>query len=447
MLKDTSSGDVRRSSSTGLLNNLYCSPVWLILMVAVAIIAANVIGIIVLFYSPEMSKGFVFVLDVVLVMSMLAPILFFLVFRPLVVQITERKQAESSLMESEERFHSFFENSLEGMLVATPNGIVKAANRAACAILGVSEDEIIRRGCKGFLDGSDPKIYHFFYEREQTGTIKGEFTFRRKDGTPFPVELSAAIYKNHHGEIKISVLFSDISDRKANEQELLASRSQLRALMAHLQSVREEERTAIAREVHDELGQVLASVQMGVSLLADDYRDHQNLTARIGTFEQMLDGAIKSVQRISAELRPMMLDTLGLADAVEWQAKEFQKNSSIVCKPVIILDNEQYQRDVATAVFRIFQEALTNVIRHSRADRVDVLLEERNNRLVLVVKDNGRGLSREEMDQRDSFGIMGMRERAYSLGGRVRMLAASSGGTVIVAHIPVNPVETARCPY
>ena len=236
-----------------------------------------------------------------------------------------------------------------------------------------------------------------------------------------------------------------LAKRTRAEEELRASRERLRSLSTHLQRAREEERTAISREIHDELGQVLATVQLGVSSLAEEYRDHGNLIGKIGGMEELISGAIKTVQRISTRLRPAILDELGLAEAIDWQAAEFRKRTGIACTPEILLLETNYSRDVATAVFRIFQEALTNVMRHAGASTVEVTLAERNGRIILIVRDNGRGVTREQMRDSASLGITGMRERAYALGGRVRFCSSPRRGTAVIAHIPIDAPGGGAC--
>jgi len=223
------------------------------------------------------------------------------------------------------------------------------------------------------------------------------------------------------------------------EKELISSRENFRKLTVHLQRAREEERTRIAREIHDELGQVLATVHMGVSLLADEYRDHQHLTNKIKPFEEMLEGAIKTVQRIVSELRPLILDMLGLADALEWQVNEFRKRTGIECSMESLLLTKDFDPDVATAIFRILQETLTNIMRHAKATRVKITLAEKRNHIVLTVRDNGAGITREQGRNGNAFGIMGMRERANALGGKVNIVGVPEKGTVVVAHIPLTP--------
>jgi signal transduction histidine kinase len=235
----------------------------------------------------------------------------------------------------------------------------------------------------------------------------------------------------------------DITSLKRAEAEPLSA-LKLRSLASYLQKTREEERTRIAREIHDELGQLLATVQMGMSLMAEEYRDHRKLSAKISDFDQLLREAVRTVQRISADLRPQMLDTLGLGDALEWQAKEFQKRTGIGCTPTLALRGGHFDPEVSTAIFRIFQETLTNVIRHSGATQVVTTLQEKGDRLVLIVKDNGKGITPGQSRDNHAFGIMGMRERASALGGRLKIFAVPDQGTVVIARIPTNRKEKGK---
>jgi signal transduction histidine kinase len=201
---------------------------------------------------------------------------------------------------------------------------------------------------------------------------------------------------------------------------------------------REEERTAIAREIHDELGQVLATMQFDISWLAGELHDDQKpLAEKAEAMSGLIEKTVRKVQKISSELRPGMLDELGLADAMEWQADEFQKRTGISCEVVVELAGRAIDRNVSTALYRIYQETLTNVLRHAGATRVEGSLTEKGGRIVLVVRDNGRGITREQISDPRSIGLIGMRERASMLGGRIRICSAERKGTAIIVRIPV----------
>jgi signal transduction histidine kinase len=244
----------------------------------------------------------------------------------------------------------------------------------------------------------------------------------------------------------VCLIASDLSETKRAEQELRASSEQLRNLTAHLQSVREEERARISREVHDELGQSLTAVKMDLAWLAGrlPQRNGQMLK-RIRSTRQLADSMIQSIRRISTELRPAVLD-LGLAAAVEWQVQEFQARSGIQCK-VRLLTHEVFAPDVSTTLFRILQETLTNVARHAKATRVEVVKQKRRDRVVLMIRDNGRGFDEENPSVSKSLGLLGMRERAAILGGQVNISSAPGKGTTVTAWIPLpSPGESGTLP-
>jgi signal transduction histidine kinase len=232
-------------------------------------------------------------------------------------------------------------------------------------------------------------------------------------------------------------------ERQQAEKELRNSREQLRNLSSHLESVREEERTRLAREIHDELGQALTALKMDTFWLIKHRVDEpDSVLKKIRSMEELLDATIRTVQRLSGELRPGLLDDLGLAAAIEWQAEEFQNRSGIACEVMVKLQEVSLSRDHATAVFRIFQETLTNVIRHAKASRVEVRLDAQGDRLVLEVKDNGRGITENEIRNPKAFGIIGMRERVLALSGECIISGKASNGTAIVVNVPLNKEES-----
>jgi signal transduction histidine kinase len=228
------------------------------------------------------------------------------------------------------------------------------------------------------------------------------------------------------------------ADRRRAEVELRESHKQLRALSTYLQHVREEERSRIAREVHDELGQALTSCKLDASWLAHHLpRNQKELSQKAEKLSIGIDSTIQTVRRISTELRPSILDYLGLAAALEWQAQEFQSRTGIRCHVSAQLRDPNLDPERTTAFFRIFQETLTNVIRHAKATRVDVELKEDAARIILDVKDNGRGISRKEISDPRAMGLLGMRERAALLGGDFRIQPLSGGkGTRACVAIP-----------
>lgn len=214
-----------------------------------------------------------------------------------------------------------------------------------------------------------------------------------------------------------------------------------RKLSNHLMSAREEERTAIAREIHEELGQMLAALQLNLALITQKYIDHSTLVARAKVMEQLIASSITTVQRISSDLRPVMIDILGLADAMEWQAKEFQKKSGIICKTTIHIEEQAIARDVSTAVYRIFQEAMSNVFAHSGASAVQVVLKKRGTWLNLAVYGNGGVIAASGKEDIPFLGIVGLRERVEAFGGRLRISDMLKQGILLFARIPLAAKE------
>lgn len=234
-------------------------------------------------------------------------------------------------------------------------------------------------------------------------------------------------------------LEDEIAERREAQRRLEASQGQLRRLSAHLQQAREEERVRIAREIHDELGQALVGLKMDVAWLRRSLsRPVPGVLSKLEEMSARIDETVRSVRRISAELRPSILDDLGLNAALEWQLDEFRSRTGIECVLTSRLGPRPLHPDRATALFRIFQEALTNVARHAEASRVTVTIEETADLLTLAIQDNGRGIRPEEQGQPQSFGLLGMRERVHLLEGEIEIQGAPGQGTQVTVRIPVG---------
>ena len=234
-------------------------------------------------------------------------------------------------------------------------------------------------------------------------------------------------------------------EQKVEERtrELTQSREQLRALAAGMDTLREEERTHIAREVHDVLGQALTGLKMDVAwldekLVAQKTPPDAALCHKTHSMMRLIDTTVQSVQRIASQLRPALLDDFGLEAAIEWQVQEFEERTAIHCDCVSSLDDLTLPPEQATAVFRIFQEALTNIARHAAASRVSILLEENAGYLVLEVQDNGRGMEPLDMTNIKSLGILGMQERARLVGGAITINGDASKGTIVTVRVPLH---------
>lgn len=235
------------------------------------------------------------------------------------------------------------------------------------------------------------------------------------------------------------------SERRRAEEQLRQSHTQLRALSIYLQHMREEEQIRIAREVHDELGQALTGLKLQLTWLCSRLpKNRKPLHEKARTMSLRIDEIIQAVRRIAGELRPGLLDTAGLIATLEWQAHEFQKQTGILCRVKSVVKETLWDQDLNTAFFRIFQETLTNIIRHAQATKVEVRFLETADYLVLEVKDDGRGISEAEINNTKSIGLLGMRERAALLNGEVRLRGQPGKGTTVSVRIPRPPQKSTR---
>jgi len=249
------------------------------------------------------------------------------------------------------------------------------------------------------------------------------------------INLRATPHRVDGGAVQWDGIMSNITASKQEQQEVVRSRARLAELTEHIEQVKEQERTRIAREIHDDLGGNLTAIKMALSMMAARLPDDQpQLLDKANYLDDLVDRTIEAVHRISLDLRPRMLD-LGIVAALEWQAREFEKQMGIACVfrgpgEDIVLDD-----DHTAALFRIFQEALTNIAKHAGATRVVVSLRREQDHLSLTISDNGRGIAPADRLKPQSFGLRGMSERAKALGGTLALSAAPGGGTMVAIEI------------
>jgi signal transduction histidine kinase len=241
------------------------------------------------------------------------------------------------------------------------------------------------------------------------------------------------------GERHFQVVYQDITERKEAEEELLRSRQELRSLSVHLQDKTEEERASLAREIHDELGQALTALKFDLSWLSERLpRGEKTLLEKMKSMVKLIDTTIKGVKRLATELRPGLLDDLGLIAAMDWQMAEFRERTGIKCKGTFVPEDLVLGKNMDTAVFRIFQELLTNVARHARATKVTVSLKEDGGILELRVRDNGSGIRGKQFSSSKSLGLIGIRERVHYWGGDVKVMGIPGKGTTAIIRIPLE---------
>lgn len=362
--------------------------------------------------------------------------------------ITERKRAEESLAESELKYRRLHESMRDAFAAVDMNGRIQEFNTTFANLLGYGSEELKRLTYQDIT----PAKWHAAEARiiKDQVLTKGysdvyEKEYLRQDGTLLPVELRTFLIRNLTGKPEqMWAVVRDVSERKRTENALRASRKQMRALAARCQAGREEERSRIAREIHDVLAQELTQLKIELSRTRREVTirrttdSQETLPDRLSEMMHTVDGAIACVQKIATELRPVVLDSLGLCSAVEWQAREFQSRTGITCHADVPADETVKDRDGATAVFRILQEALTNVMRHSKATDVQIRLRATTGRVYLRVQDNGCGISQDSIHNAMSIGLAGMRERAQILGGNFDIRSRPGSGTAIRVWVPLQ---------
>ena len=403
--------------------------------------------------------------------------------------VTDRVQAERTLRESEERFRLLVEGVQEyAIFQLDPDGKVASWNAGAQRLKGYDSAEIIGHHFSIFYPREDQlknKPRDILARAARDGRTEDEGWRVRKDGSRFWANVVITALRDSNGNLlgfakltrdttenreraealtkakellelrveqRTAVLTrlnnemrTEIADRQRAEEQLRKSRDQLRALAARLQSVREEERTYIAREIHDELGQACTAIKMDLALIGRKLTNRQaKLQAKVQSSIQLVDSTIGTLRRIASELRPRTLDDLGLPAALEAQAQEFEGRTGIHCSVTLPPEPLMLDTDRSTAIFRIFQESLTNVARHAHATRVEARLHRENDRIVFEVFDNGTGFDPEAAKASKSLGLVGMQERALLLNGEFKAEGVPGRGTTMKLTIPLPSSTSAE---
>jgi PAS domain S-box-containing protein len=355
--------------------------------------------------------------------------------------ITARKRAEAALHERDERVRLLVEQ-IPAILWTTDRDLCFTSSAGeGLKALGLEPNQVVGMSLFEYFQTDDPDFMPIAMHRR---VIEGEpVTYQTSwDGHVF--ESHAEPLRNDQGAIIGCLgIALDITERKEAEEKLLHSEQQLRALASRLQRVREEESAIIAREIHDELGQTLTGLKMDISWIRRRVAEMTKsdlclqVADRLKTMSSEVDNTIRVVRRISTQLRPVILDDLGLMRALEWQTREFESRTGIYCDFKAETAESDLKNEHSTAVFRIFQEILTNVARHAGARNVEINLRNENESLVLDVKDDGRGITEEEIKSPRALGILGMQERAQVCGGNLFIQRASGGGTSVTVKVPL----------
>ncbi len=382
------------------------------------------------------SKHRTFILAIVVTIFGLSSVIFVLL-----ANISQRRKVELALRESEEKYRDLYDNAPDMYHSLNGDGIIIACNETEARMLGYRKEEIIGRPVTDFWTEDSKRLHEqaFPIIKTERREIEIEREFIKRNGETFIASLHVfSEYDKFNRFVQTKTIARDVTASKRLENELKNSREELRSLSAHLLSVIEEERRCIASEIHDELGQVLTTLKLDLSWLKSRLaKDDSPLAAKIQPMSDLVDRTIDSVQRISSELRPGVLDHLGLPDAVEWLASEVCGRKGLQYDIIIEPEDMELDQNMAIAIFRIFQETITNIVRHANATMVEVNLKRGESKLALEVRDNGIGIPAEKLSDRQSYGLIGIRERARYLGGEA-VIEGQKTGTSVCVTIPLN---------
>lgn len=355
----------------------------------------------------------------------------------MVMDITARKAADEEL----KKLSLIARNTTNSIILTSPSHKIEWVNDAFTRMTGYSLDEV--KGRKpSFLFGpkTDRTVAELIGKSiEQNQPYSTEIMKYRKDQTPFWVEMQGLPVFDEHGNLSYYFnVETDITGRKQDYQRLVKTENQIRTFARQLNNILEDERARLAREIHDEFGQQLTGLKMSLSYLEKLSQLPDDAVAIIRESLLGVENTLQSLRNLSTELRPGILDTLGLAPSVEWLVRSFEKKSGISCQLQVKVRQQSFERNLSNAYFRICQEALTNVLKHSEATKVKINLIQHVDSLSLEVSDNGKGIVSEKLENAFSLGLLGMQERARLIDGELEIESQPGQGTYIKLTTKVN---------
>jgi PAS domain S-box-containing protein len=360
-------------------------------------------------------------------------------------QTDERRASDAALQSVQARVGDIVDSAMDAIVSVDESQRIVVYNPAAekvflwprAAVLGQPLDRLIPARFRAAHHGHIERFGRTGVTSRRMGEPRVLYGVR-ENGEEFPIE--ASISQHHEGGGKLlTVILRDVTERVRAEEALSKSKEEIRELALTSQTAREQEKSRIARELHDELAQSLTALKMDVTWLRQQMPAGGGpISKKLDDIETLLDGTVAATRRISSDLRPLMLDDLGLVPAVEWLVQKFTERNGIPCELDIGTSDLELRDPYASAVFRILQESLTNAARHAQASRIEVSIDLRDEAIALRVHDNGRGFSPQLPRKPGSYGLMGLRERAYLLGGEVNIASGPDLGTTIEVRIPLE---------
>jgi PAS domain S-box-containing protein len=373
-------------------------------------------------------------------------------------EIKEQKKKSSLDKKSIENIFEinsiFFEKTLDAMMIGSKDGRIYAANTTACNMLGWNEKEICRLGRDGIVEQTS-KLNAAVRKLKKTGNFFGELTYIKKDGTLFPVEISSSVFKYSDGREFATQIIRDITERKKTEKALQESEERYHALMdkgfkkvkskevleklnRHLVEVRENERNQIALNLHDDLGQKLTAINLDIAWLKSRIGvQSKSVREKFEEMSSMIKETVESIRETSSLLRPAILFDLGIIAAIKSQLGSFEKQTGIKCHFYFEPEEFDLEDRLALILYRILQESLTNIARHSGASATEIELVILKNKIEMIIEDNGKGIAKDKVNSLESMGIAGMKERVKSANGKIIIRGETGAGTRIKVIIPL----------
>jgi PAS domain S-box-containing protein len=371
-------------------------------------------------------------------------------FTVILRDVTERVRSEEMLARSEARLRGILDSAMDAIITVDEHQHIVLFNRAAEEVFGCGRDEAIGAPLAWFIPdrfrGAHADHLRRFAEARTSSRRMGMQRIvmgLRRDGEEFPIDASISQI-SEQGQRLFTVILRDVTERTRQDEALRSSRDEIRALGLASNNLQEQEKSRIARELHDELGQALTALKIDVGWMKSHAGGKDPaIQHKLASMQLLLDDTVAATRRISADLRPLVLDDLGLAAAVDWLVQNFTSRTGIACELAVGEGFQELPDPHATTIFRVLQESLTNVAKHAQARRVEVALSEERDHMTLVVRDDGRGISPDGPSNPSALGLQGLRERAYLLGGELSIQSAPGRGTIIGMRLP-RPVPGAN---
>lgn len=358
------------------------------------------------------------------------------------IDITERKKAESELLESEQKYKLLFDfNPLPMWILSLPGYKVIDVNQAALKQYGYTREEFLELDMPALLPQHDHEKLHAQTNRNFRGLHhSGVWRHRTKEDAIIYADIvTHDLY--YQGKPARLVLAKDVTEQHLSEEKLRSSYDEIRKLTEYLQKVREQERTRISREIHDELGQLLTALKMDISWINRNIPDTQSkVKIKVQNALEYIDFTVSSVRKIASELRPAILDDLGLQAAIKWQISNFETLYNIPIEARLNIDELTLSEEYRVGFFRILQESLTNVARHAKAEKVSVELKKEDDQLKLIISDNGNGFD-PAAKKNKTLGLLGMKERVEVMGGDYSIKSKPGQGTTVTVVVPLRDEE------